>query len=184
MTAPTPVPYQPNLRARRCSGAHFLGRSLRKQRHDVRLIAAQFVKPFVKSNKNDFVDAEAIAEAVERKNMRPPGYGSGELVWRIGAGQCRSGCSAWFRFTARGSVEGSARSALCGSVASRHGRERLRITCPSAPASCSGTVCHDRTFSYWTEWSKCGGWHRLATRALLNVSPLRAWVSTKLTCRA
>jgi transposase len=43
---------------------------LRKQGHDVRLIPAQFVKPFVKSNKNDFVDAEAIAEAVERKNMR------------------------------------------------------------------------------------------------------------------
>ncbi len=53
-----------------CSGAHFLGRVLRKQGHDVRLIAAQFVKPFVKSNKSDFVDAEAIAEAVERKNMR------------------------------------------------------------------------------------------------------------------
>lgn len=53
-----------------CSGAHFLGRALREQRHDVRLIAGQFVKPFVKSNKNDFVDAEAIAEAVERKNMR------------------------------------------------------------------------------------------------------------------
>ena len=53
-----------------CAGAHFLGRALRKQGHDVRLIPAQFVKPFVKSNKNDFVDAEAIAEAVERKNMR------------------------------------------------------------------------------------------------------------------
>jgi transposase len=53
-----------------CSGAHFLGRALRKQGHDVRLIAAPFVKPFVKSNKNDFVDAEAIAEAVDRKNMR------------------------------------------------------------------------------------------------------------------
>ncbi len=53
-----------------CSGAHFLGRALRKQGHDARLIAAQFVKPFVKSNKNDFVDAEAIAEAVDRKNMR------------------------------------------------------------------------------------------------------------------
>ena len=53
-----------------CSGAHFLGRALRKQGHEVRLIAAKFVKPFVKSNKNDFVDAEAIAEAVERKNMR------------------------------------------------------------------------------------------------------------------
>src|SRR6201988_4431208 len=53
-----------------CSGAHFLGRALRKQGHDVRLIPAQFVKPFVKSNKNDFIDAEAIAEAVERENMR------------------------------------------------------------------------------------------------------------------
>ena len=53
-----------------CSGAHFLGRALRKQGHDVRLIPAQFVKPFVKSNKNNFIDAEAIAEAVERKNMR------------------------------------------------------------------------------------------------------------------
>jgi transposase len=53
-----------------CSGSHFLGRALRQQGHDVRLIPAQFVKPFVKSNKNDFVDAEAIAEAVDRKNMR------------------------------------------------------------------------------------------------------------------
>ena len=49
-----------------CSGAHFLGRALRQQGHDARLIPAQFVK----SNKNDFVDTEAIAEAVERKNMR------------------------------------------------------------------------------------------------------------------
>src|SRR5258708_22237914 len=53
-----------------CSGAHFLGRALRKQGHDVRIMPAQFLKPFVKSNKNDFIDAEAIAEAVERKNMR------------------------------------------------------------------------------------------------------------------
>ena len=36
----------------------------------MRLIPAQFVKPFVKSNKNDFLDAEAIAEAVARQNMR------------------------------------------------------------------------------------------------------------------
>jgi transposase len=53
-----------------CSGAHFLGATLRDQGHDVRLIPAQFVKPFVKSNKNDYLDAEAIAEAVARKNMR------------------------------------------------------------------------------------------------------------------
>jgi transposase len=37
-----------------CAGAHFLGRALRKQGHDVRLIAGQFVK----SNKNDFINAE------------------------------------------------------------------------------------------------------------------------------
>ena len=49
-----------------CSGSHFLGRALREQGHDARLIPAQFIKPFVKSNKNDFLDAEAIAEAVQR----------------------------------------------------------------------------------------------------------------------
>src|ERR1700729_152272 len=53
-----------------CSGAHFLGRAPREQGHDVKLISAQFVKPFAKSNKNDFIDAEAIAEAVDRHNMR------------------------------------------------------------------------------------------------------------------
>jgi transposase len=53
-----------------CSGTHFLGRALREQGHDVELIPAQFVKPFVKSNKNDFLDAEAIAEAVECQNVR------------------------------------------------------------------------------------------------------------------
>jgi transposase len=45
-------------------------RALRKQGRQVRPIAAQFVKLLVKSNKNDFVDAEVIAEAVERENMR------------------------------------------------------------------------------------------------------------------
>ena len=43
---------------------------MREQGHDVRLIPAPFVKPFVKSNKNEFLDAEAIVEAVDRKNMR------------------------------------------------------------------------------------------------------------------
>ena len=51
-------------------GSHFLGRALREQGHEVRLIPAQFVRPFVKSNKNDYRDAEAIAETVERENMR------------------------------------------------------------------------------------------------------------------
>jgi transposase len=53
-----------------CGGSHFLGRALREQGHEVRLIPAQYVKPFVKTNKTDFIDAEAIAEAVGRPRMR------------------------------------------------------------------------------------------------------------------
>jgi transposase len=53
-----------------CCGAHFLGTRLLSQGHRVRLIPAQFVRPFVKSNKNDYIDAEAIAEAVQRPTMR------------------------------------------------------------------------------------------------------------------
>jgi transposase len=53
-----------------CAGAHCLGAVLRSQGHQVRLIPAQFVKPYRKSNKNDFLDAEAIAEAVTKENMR------------------------------------------------------------------------------------------------------------------
>lgn len=53
-----------------CCGAHFIGAALAAQGHDVRLIPAQFVKPFLKSNKNDYLDAEAIAEAVQRPSMR------------------------------------------------------------------------------------------------------------------
>jgi transposase len=53
-----------------CGGSHFLGRALREQGHDVRLIPAQYVKPYVQTNKNDYIDAEAIAEAVGRPRMR------------------------------------------------------------------------------------------------------------------
>jgi transposase len=53
-----------------CVGAHFLGRALREQGHEVRLMPAQYVKPYVKTNKSDYIDAEAIAEAVGRPRMR------------------------------------------------------------------------------------------------------------------
>ena len=53
-----------------CAGAHFIGAALREQGHQVRLIPAQFLKPYRKSNKNDFLDAEAIADAVTKENMR------------------------------------------------------------------------------------------------------------------
>ena len=53
-----------------CGGAHYWARRFREQGHEVKLMAPQFVKPFVKSNKNDMRDAEAIAEAVTRPTMR------------------------------------------------------------------------------------------------------------------
>ena len=53
-----------------CGGAHYLARKCQELGHDPKLMAAKFVKPYVKSNKNDFLDAEAICEAVQRPNMR------------------------------------------------------------------------------------------------------------------
>jgi hypothetical protein len=51
-----------------CSGSHFLGRALREQGHEVRLMPAQYVKPYVQTNKSDFLDAEA--------EFWRPGWGS------------------------------------------------------------------------------------------------------------
>ena len=53
-----------------CGRSHFLGRALREQGHEVRLMPAQYVKPYVQTNKSDFLDAEAIAEAMQRPRMR------------------------------------------------------------------------------------------------------------------
>jgi transposase len=53
-----------------CGSAHHWGRLLRSLGHEVRLIAAQFVRPFVKTNKTDAADAEAIWEACQRPRMR------------------------------------------------------------------------------------------------------------------
>jgi transposase len=73
------VPFFANLRPctvgiEACGGAHYWARRLTAVGHTVRLMAPQFVKPFVKSNKNDANDAEAICEAVARPSMRfvPP----------------------------------------------------------------------------------------------------------------
>ena len=53
-----------------CASAHYWARLFESYGHEVRLIAPQFVKPYVKSNKNDAADAEAICEAAQRPNMR------------------------------------------------------------------------------------------------------------------
>jgi transposase len=53
-----------------CVGAHHLSRRLIALGHDARLMPAKYVKPFLKGHKNDYRDAEAIAEAVQRPTMR------------------------------------------------------------------------------------------------------------------
>lgn len=53
-----------------CAGAHHMARQLAGLGHEPKLISPQFVRPFVKSNKNDFIDAEAICEAACRPSMR------------------------------------------------------------------------------------------------------------------
>jgi hypothetical protein len=53
-----------------CAGAHHWGRELQSRGYTVKLIPPQFVKPYVKSNKSDAKDAEAICEAMSRPNMR------------------------------------------------------------------------------------------------------------------
>jgi transposase len=53
-----------------CGGAHYWARTLRRLGHEVRLMPAQYVKPYVKRNKTDGRDAEAICEAMSRPTMR------------------------------------------------------------------------------------------------------------------
>jgi transposase len=53
-----------------CGGAHYWGREIGKFGHTVRLIAPAYVKPFVKRQKNDAADAEAICEAIQRPTIR------------------------------------------------------------------------------------------------------------------
>lgn len=53
-----------------CAFAHFWANKLMSMGHNVKLMAPQFVKPYVKTNKHDAADAEAICDAVTRPNMR------------------------------------------------------------------------------------------------------------------
>ena len=79
-----------------CCGAHHLGRVFVAQGHEVRLMSPEYVRPYVKAQKNDDLDAEAIAEAASRPTMRfvevksegaigPPGAASGTRAPGVGA---------------------------------------------------------------------------------------------------
>jgi len=74
-----------------CGSAHYWGRSLSGLGHTVRLMAPQFVKPYVKTNKNDRNDAEAICEAVGRPNMRFVPIKSAEMQAVLALHRARQG---------------------------------------------------------------------------------------------
>jgi transposase len=74
-----------------CGGAHFWARKLMTLGHTVKLIAPQFVKPFVKTNKHDAADAEAICEAVGRPNMRFVPIKNAEQQALLGLHRARQG---------------------------------------------------------------------------------------------
>lgn len=63
-----------------CCGAHHMGRSLAAQGHAIRLMSPEYVRPYVKAQKNDDRDAEAIAEAATRPTMRFVGLKSEEQL--------------------------------------------------------------------------------------------------------
>lgn len=69
-TVCTMIPEECEIGMEACAGAHHWARRLSEQGYQVKLIPPQFVTPYVKSNKNDANDAEAICEAMSRPNMR------------------------------------------------------------------------------------------------------------------
>jgi len=74
-----------------CGSAHYWARKLGAMGHSVKLMAPQFVKPYVKSNKNDAADAEAICEAVSRPNMRFVPIKTGEQQAALSLHRARQG---------------------------------------------------------------------------------------------
>jgi transposase len=77
-----------------CGGSHFMARKLEELGHSPKLISPQFVRPFVKSNKNDFVDAEAI---VKLHRVRLCVLCSPERNLSRQCGLCIVSVNPWFR---------------------------------------------------------------------------------------
>jgi len=74
-----------------CGGAHYWARKLEQLGHTAKLMAPQFVKPYVKTNKNDAADAEAICEAVTRPSMRFVSIKNGEQQALLSVHRARQG---------------------------------------------------------------------------------------------
>jgi transposase len=76
-----------------CPGSQWLAQKIMAFGHTVRIVPAKFVKPYVKSNKNDIIDAEAIAEAVSRPTM---GFVEPRLLIRLIFKPCIGFATDWW----------------------------------------------------------------------------------------
>ena len=125
-----------------CVGAHHLSRRLETLGHDPRLMPAKYAKAFLKGNKNDFRDAEAIAEAVQRPTMRFVATKTAEQLdlqaltpGALTPGQRADGdCQRDPRFSARSWCGGDPRSAPAACRTAGHPRHahRRAIAAPTA----------------------------------------------------
>jgi transposase len=130
-------------------GAHFLGRALQEKGHEVRLMPAQYVKPYVKANNSDYIDAEAIGEIVGRPKMRFVPIKSDD---QLDLQSLHQGRERWvMRRTAiiqpnscllleRSNVE-----SLCardGAMSMRHCLGSGKTPAPSSPAQCACCWCN------------------------------------------
>jgi transposase len=140
-----------------CAGAHHVGRRLAALGHDVRLIPAQYVKPFLKGHKNDYRDAEAIAEAVQRPTMRFVPLKSGEQLELQALHRVRSRLVGQ-----RTAVINQIRGFLLEhGIAVRQGAARLRQALPTILAQ-RGDVLTPRLVHLLEDLS--GDWRQLDTR--------------------
>ena len=148
-----------------CTGAHHLSRKLRALGHDARLMPAKYVRPYSKGQKNDFRDAEAIAEAVQRPTMKFVATKTAEQLDLQALHRVRERL-----VSQRTGIINQIRAFLLErGIAVRQGLRFLRIELPSILATRSDVLssrmlrAHARQGVAWEHWRKP---HVIATASL------------------
>ena len=131
-----------------CVGAHHLSRKLKALGHDARLMPAKYVRPYSKGQKNDFRDAEAIAEAVQRPTMK---FVATKTAEQLDLQGCTGCASDWSVSVPASSIKSAPFSSSAG------------LLCGRAYGSCARS-CR----AYWPHRPMCC---RLAWYASLKVWP-------------
>jgi transposase len=122
-----------------CCSAHYWARQLHKLGHSVKLMAPQFVKPYVKTNKNDVADAEAICEAVRRPTMRFVPMKNGEQQAVLSLHRARQGFVR-------------ARTAQANQIRGLLAEYGARRTLPAAPR---GVLLCLQSWALWSALASC-----------------------------